>query len=511
METRAGSPCITIRADASTGIGTGHVMRCLTLAEELRQRGASVHFLCRAHPGHMGEVISARGFALTLLPPPVMSFDADDYATWLGAPAGEDARQTMEALQGMEVAWLIVDHYAIDQHWEQLLRPHTAKILVIDDLANRHHDCDLLLDQTYGRCEEQYGPLVSEHAVLLLGSQYALLRAEFARWRTYSLKRRTGEEFRHLLVTMGGVDAANHTSLVLTALRGCELPHDLKITVILGHGSPHVDEVRRHAASLPWQTEVRCGVGNMAELLAGSDLCIGAAGSTTWERCCLGVPSVVYGSAANQREILAQLGEHGAMLEMRSMDSLCTVLMEAVARRENLSLRAREVCDQLGVSRVADHLVPVPCERQDVVLRRVQWSDARQLYEWQIHPETRRHSRNSAPPTWQEHCEWLKDRLRNPSSFMYLIEQSGLPVGTVRIDLVDSGKDLYETSISLDPDHYGQGFAQQALVAINRAFAQLSLLAHIKPENAASVKLFSRCGYRQTDETHYLREARHDK
>ena len=179
--------------------------------------------------------------------------------------------------------------------------------MVIDDLADRQHDCDILLDQTYGRNAKDYQSLVPNSCLLLCGSEYALLRKEFAQWREYSLKRRSKGELKHLLINLGGVDKDNLTTQILKELSKSDLPRNCIITVVMGATSPWIDTVQQQATVMPWPTTVKVGVSNMAELMANSDLAIGAAGSTTWERCCLGLPSIVIFMAENQRKVIHNL------------------------------------------------------------------------------------------------------------------------------------------------------------------------------------------------------------
>lgn len=311
---------IAFRADASLQIGTGHVMRCLTLAEALKERGCESLFICRQHPGNIIETIRQRGFSVAELPyrgeEGQRGLGLEDslppHSGWLGCGWETDARQCSGILSGFKPDWLVVDHYALDFRWEKAARGYARRLLVIDDLADRVHSCDLLLDQNLGRKEEDYQDLVPGHSSLMIGPRYALLRPEFARLRDYSLKRRENPKLRKLLITMGGVDKDNVTGMVLEALKDCPLPEDCQIEVVMGATAPWIDQVGRLAWQMPWRTAVKVGVSNMAELMADSDLAIGAAGATTWERCCLGLPAFLLVLAENQQEIAYQLEHAGA-------------------------------------------------------------------------------------------------------------------------------------------------------------------------------------------------------
>ena len=231
--------------------------------------------------------------------------------------------------------------------------------MVIDDLADRPHACDLLLDQTFGRDAADYRPLVPADCRLLCGSQYALLRPEFAALRPYSLQRRARPALRELLITMGGVDKDNATSQVLQALRTCPLPAECRITVVMGATAPWLGEVRTQAQGMPWQTGVLAGVSDMAQLMADSDLAIGAAGATSWERCCLGVPTIMLVLADNQRKVAQGLEQSGGAklinLGQRAktqLGELLRPLIDDPAQLLNMSDCAASVVDGSGVDAV---------------------------------------------------------------------------------------------------------------------------------------------------------------
>jgi len=326
---------VVFRCDASIQIGTGHVMRCLTLADELTRQGAKCQFVCREHDGNLINFIIQKGYETHKLE----TIYQDDkrngneseftlfHSRWLGTSQELDAKQTIDIVSDIEPEWLIIDHYALNDYWEQKLRPHCDSILVIDDLADRKHNCEILLDQTFGRDKQDYQQLVPDHCKILCGTKYALLRPEFSKWRQYSLERRKNNTLEHILVNLGGVDKDNLTSKILDALKQAPLSKSCRITVVMGATSPWISTVIEKAEQLPWPTEVKTGVSNMAELMANSDLAIGAAGSTSWERCCLGLPSIQIVIAKNQSEIAHNLERVGAVKILNSIENLNTLLV----------------------------------------------------------------------------------------------------------------------------------------------------------------------------------------
>ncbi|MEI4233861.1 UDP-2,4-diacetamido-2,4,6-trideoxy-beta-L-altropyranose hydrolase, partial [Roseovarius sp. D22-M7] len=278
---------IALRADASVEIGTGHVMRCLTLARALRAAGAACRFVTRALPGHMANRIVAAGFDVALLPAPTgpaptVTDGPPAHAHWAGVAWTQDAAETRAALDTDPPDWLVMDHYAFDARWQAAARPAGTRLIVIDDLGDRSHVCDLLLDQNLGHAAADHDGLVPEGCKRLIGPRYALLRPEFAAARAGALSARAGRGLRHLLVTMGGVDRADATSAVLGALREAPLHEDLRINVIMGSSAPALDRVRAQAEDMPWPTQVAVDVSDMAAAMAAADFAIGAGGGTTW-------------------------------------------------------------------------------------------------------------------------------------------------------------------------------------------------------------------------------------
>ena len=321
---------VAFRTDASLEIGTGHVMRCLTFAEALRERGANCHFICREHPGNLVDLIRQRDFLVQTLPhDPNWHFgdDVPPHVAWLGADWQTDVKQTKVGAGGMAVDWLIVDHYGLDHCWESMMRSDCRRLMVIDDLADRPHDCDFLLNQNLGRSAQDYARLIKSDTIPLIGPEYALLRPEFAALRPQSLIRRAqNPQLKHLLVTMGGVDKDNVTGQVLDALKACTLPPDLHIVVVMGPNAPWLAQVQAQAAHLPWPTHVLAGVSNMAQIMTDSDLAIGAAGGTAWERCCLGLPSLVLVLAENQQVGALALQNSGAAVTLKSCLQITDIL-----------------------------------------------------------------------------------------------------------------------------------------------------------------------------------------
>lgn len=303
---------IVFRVDSSQQIGSGHVMRCLTLAERFRsKRKAEVIFLMRDLDGNLIDLVKKQEYKVNVLPRSAHDYDLSGYEAWLTVPQELDAEQSISCLSGMGIVdLLVVDSYAIDILWENKLRPYSKKIMAIDDLANRRHDCDILLDQNlYEDMDTRYKYLGPGNCKLYLGPKYALLRKEFYAAKK-SMKNRTGK-LNNILVFFGGVDATNETSKTLKALMMLN-NKELEINVVVGDANPHKEEVKQLCRySDKWH--YYCQVNNMAELMAEADLAIGAGGTATWERCFLGLPAIVIAVADNQIEGCEVLAKHNVI------------------------------------------------------------------------------------------------------------------------------------------------------------------------------------------------------
>jgi UDP-2,4-diacetamido-2,4,6-trideoxy-beta-L-altropyranose hydrolase len=301
---------IAFRTDSSQKIGSGHVMRCLTLAEELRELGATVVFLARVHFGNIIPQIKKRHFKVYLLrnPNTEQQQTQTEYEQWLGVEQEADANETIKIIKDKEIKWLIVDHYALDRSWEEKIRPYTKKLMVIDDLANRKHDCDLLLDQNHVKNKDtRYDGMLSDKCTSLLGTKYALLQPVYAQLHNKASHRK--QPLNNILIYFGGVDLYNLTGLTLIALQDVCTSFN-NIDVVISKQNPNCESIINQIENMT-NVHIYSDLPSLAHLMMKADFSIGAGGSTTWERFCLGLPTLVVTVADNQKEIndyLSQLG-----------------------------------------------------------------------------------------------------------------------------------------------------------------------------------------------------------
>ena len=349
---------VVFRADASLEMGTGHVMRCLSLAQVLKYNGANIEFICRKHNGNLIDKIHSNGFNVHELEV-LEKVEVDTrlaHSEWLGATQQQDADDCIKILKAKKNDWLIVDHYALDEQWQKRLKPYYEKLMVIDDLADRKHRCDVLLDQNFGRSPQDYKNLVPTSAKLLMGSEYALLRPEFEKYRQYSLNHRKDAKFKKLLINMGGTDPDNITGKVIERLQTAKLPKGVEITIVMGKMAPHLASVITRANKLPYRSEVKVDIDNMAELMANADIAIGASGATTWERCCLGLPTIQLVTAHNQEFIASKLNKINA-IKLVEIDDVVENLENFQYWMKSTGESASKVTNGSGIKSVLECLV----------------------------------------------------------------------------------------------------------------------------------------------------------
>lgn len=357
---------IAFRVDSSTLIGYGHVMRCLTLAHALAKFGWQISFISKTHMGNINHIITAHDYQLLEMAIDTQTVIQQDTSTWLASTQTQDAKQAINLLKEISpVDCLIVDHYAIDLQWQQLLRPYCKKLMVIDDLANRPFDCDLLLDQTLNRTAIAYHPLTPSHCQLLLGQSFMLLRDEFANNRSTAIKRRqvVSDKLKasNILISMGGSDPDNlsYTGLLALAKLRQVLP-EISASIVLSSQSKHLEQIKRYCQQHAW-CQLITDSNNMAELMLTADIAIGASGATAWERCCLGLPSLLTINADNQNLIANNLSEVGASINLgwhEDIDSevIYQALYQLVSDKQRYQAMVKACfasCDGQGAAKAA--------------------------------------------------------------------------------------------------------------------------------------------------------------
>ena len=472
-------------------------MRCVTLADALKRQGATIRFVSRNLPAHLDEILKTKGMDFVALPNDAIAELGEDLAhsQWLGTSQVQDACATVEALSDMQWNWIVVDHYALDARWEGALRGCAKKILVIDDIADRQHDCDVLLDQNfYADMHSRYDGKVPAHCVQLLGPRYALLRDEFRQLRA-RVQPRKGT-VKKILVFFGGVDADNYTGLALDALATLSIK-EIKIDVVIGAQHTYRQQIQQACDALGYACYVQ--TNRMAELMAEADMAIGAGGTATWERCCLGLPAICLCIAENQRKQIADAAEIGLLYSISSKDSVVDAirshtkaLLENPALLKFISRAEMNMVDGKGAARIVSAMGV-----SGVVIRCASEQDSKKLFYWRNHPAIRAVSRNDTPIAWEDHQRWFTSVMANSDRELLIGYIDDQPIGVVRFDKEGA---VAEISIYLVPDGGYTGQGRNLLLAAeqwlkNNCSDITSIRAGVLGENEASKNLFLGANY----------------
>jgi len=494
---------IAFRVDASRTIGFGHLSRCINLAEELRSRGCEILFVTCDDDSKSYKALENRLFQTVLLPAlETVEKSSDELPGRSTRSEVDDANETIQALEGFKPTWLVIDSYELGKTFETKLRPHTEKIAVIDDLPTREHECNLFIDQNYtDRTVESIGARLNRCDQILIGPRFALLDTKIREARKALSDK--GAKNKRIFVFCGGADPKNLTQKVVDALRGDEFS-SIVIDVVIGAQNKlfEVDTAATDLANFNFQP----ASDDYLNMLQRADLAIGAGGTSTWERMCLGVPSIVVSIASNQEPACNKLGAENLISYLGdehqvSPEKIAEAVRGLVNSRtelESRSERARLLVDGRGSKRVAEAM----CAASDSELRirRANKSDCEDYFNWVNDPEVRAQSFNSEMITWAEHKIWFTEKMNSGSTEMYVLEANGLPVGQVRFEVSD-----HEAEISYSLDSIVRGRAWAALL-IEMAMDQfqsrnaLPIRAKVKHDNRRSIAVFEKLGFSKTAE-----------
>jgi len=474
---------IVFRADASPEIGAGHVMRCLALANILSGFDCKSVFAVSPETPATVPALGRAGHEIQIV-------DA----------TAENLVETLTRRFAEPVDWLVIDHYGIDAGFERVFRKLARNIMVIDDLADRPHDCDVLLDQGPGRNAGDYADLVPAHATVLAGPNYALLDPAYGDFRDRNLPDASNGRAA-IFVSFGATDPRNITDRGLDALAGSAVSGP--VNVVLGPAAPYREEVSARLKS--WRTEATLHIdtAEIIPLLADSLLAVGAGGVSALERCCCGVPSVIAVTADNQRPAAAGIRAAGAaeLVDLDNVTEASAIIADFAAQPDTLARIAaagKLLCDGRGGRRIAMTLVPERLPNGvPVRLRPAAEDDEHAILEWQRLPGSRRFARNPEVPDAATHAAWMKATLNDPEVLLNIIECESRAVGVLRLDRrPDRGcLPAFEVSILIDPDQHRAGIGKAGLVLARRLVPGVVILAAIHRDNAPSLSLFRGAGY----------------
>lgn len=514
---------VIIRADASLLIGKGHIMRCLTLADKIKahQCDAEITFMTTPHFGHLDTLIVEKGYNVISLPSPATKLEKNNTSSWLGCTQEEDASACLSNIK-TPYDILIVDHYAIDIVWHKLMRNCCEKIMVIDDLANRHYDCDILLDQTLSRNPIDYKSLTPITCLTITGSKYTLLRPEFATTRSKAKQKRKQLKYLpsnfHVLISLGGFDEDNISQMFINALKSLHIEGaTFTATLVLSSQSEHLVSIKHAINALPWLT-LNLDCSTMSAQMLKADIAIGASGATAWERCCLGLPTLSIETASNQQLVSASLAQRGAIINIgdsqfitqdKIINALNNLISSDSTEIENLTLYERLVknsfdcCDGKGTERLYKTIMQKLAlkSHNGLTLKRADKDDVDIIFKWQSNAEIRKFSRNNKPIEYQEHCHWFSNAISSSNRTIYLIHYESRISGMLRLDDIDDTS--CEVSILIDPQEQGKGIALKALNTLTHLGIHRVIHAYVHEDNVSSHKLFTKSNFSKISATKY--------
>ncbi len=483
------------------------MMRCLALANMLKNNNINVEFICREHKGNLIDKIRLSGFyvhELDLLEG-VEYYGKLSHSYMLGATQKQDANNCINILKSQENDWIVVDHYALDENWHYKLRPYCKRIMVIDDLADRKYQCDILLDQTFGRQKIDYLPLVPSGCELLLGSKYALLRSEFIQWRGYSLRRRFRPQFKRLLINMGGVDINNITGKVVKELQTCILPREVHIIIVMRGKSPHLENVQDIANSLPYEVEIKTDVCNMAEIMANADIAIGASGSSTWERCCMGLPTIQIIIAKNQIFLAKMLESYGLVKLATEINEINSLLSESSRWMGKISRKSSKICSGTGVFKVYNKMSNYKIRLDkfgEVELRNyvnLSVEELALILNMRNHVQVKKWMKSQGDISKKEHIEFISN-LENETSMLYfLVKHKNNIIGSINFSQISINNSV-EFGIYTNPFARFKGMGSVLeLTASQYAFVELGVKEinlKVLSKNERAINFYKKCGYK---------------
>lgn len=469
---------VAFRVKANSETGLGHLMRCLCLADYLK-RFAHCEFVISSESQVVIEDIETRGYG-------VLRIESTNDAIL-------DAKLTCKALPHFELghSYLIVDCYDFDYKWEAYCSENSpAKLIIIDDLNNRVHSCDYLIDSSLGRNNESYqDSLVREKK--LLGIKYLVLKRQYIDRRSSSiLRRKKTKKIKNILVSMGATDPKNYTARVLDKISQTHFKG--QVTVVTTRHNPHL----KHLKNMKYEdVNVFVDHPKIEELATQADLCIGALGTSLMERACIGLPSICVKTAENQN-YNALVAEEYKVAWVSEVYKIDQPIDEFISMKPEDRLKITEhlmsIIDGLGYLRVLRECFNI---HPVVELRDLEIDDSRLLFQWQNETGARQYSRNINPPSWEEHVNWLQNSLSDSDRRLWIILMDSIPVGYTRLD---SKNDTEEVSILVSTHYQGLGIGKLALEAI-KSKSRKTIEAYVKEENTPSVKLFSSAGFKKIE------------
>ena len=488
---------IAIRVDGNAETGVGHILRCITLASKLVNYNIKCTFFVRNISKSLFEIIDKK-FEVILLDRIDNIFAAtDEYSRWLGVNQRFDAEEFIALARPENFDGVVVDHYGLGFEWERAVQINFRFVLVLDDLANREHSCNLLVDQSIGRKVSCYSSLVPQICTLLVGPKYALLRDEFSADLSGSKKQ------YDILINFGGADKDNYTEHVLNMLAMSANMYKHSIKIIIGSDYPYTLGLEGRVDKLGLQFKLVENPNNVAREILECRIAIGAGGVSLLERSALGVPSIVYAIADNQKHICAEYERQGLGAEIRKGSNdehvQLAFMIDTMLDPQMLSNRSHLNSDFAGASgtdRVVARLL-----KEFELLTQVEATieDTKFVYDCRYEKTDTSLYVNSSVPSYQCHMNWFAKNLVQKDC-VHIIFKCGLEkIGYISLD---REKNYYDVSIYVHTKYRSRGFAEIMLSKILDRVGTQKLQASVHVKNEASMRVFLNCAFNVISKEH---------
>lgn len=496
-------PVAVFRVDASRELGMGHLERCLTLARAMKAVGIDVHFISSDCGFQYYKKIRNQSFKLSILKSNINNFGLFD--------SEDDANQTLEILKNIPAKILVVDHYGIGKSWEEKIRNNVCYLIVIDDLANRTHYCDALIDQNVGKKNRDYEKLVNSKAKLFIGPEYALLRNEFIDHRRKLSEAAGGvtlfdsEDELKILISMGGVDSNNITGRIVAILSTMTIEEKVSFSVLIGQNFPYESDLVRQLRNFPHQITIYKEVDQIADFVHDHCMAIGSGGISALERCSLGIPSILVVLAENQVRGVMAMESIGAAIAICQLECLDLDLPQAIVKmlnrktRESLREKSMSLVDCYGINRVMDLFWTDSAG--SIIAKQFTVDDIDMVYDWSNDPLVRQNSFSQEFISYEEHKNWILKYLKadNNQHRLFILYNNNNAVGLVRLDFCSAFEE-WRISYLVAAEFRGKGLSKDILKSALLKFTIdrpdiTNLYAEVKYGNKASQKTFSRIGF----------------
>ncbi|NQT69557.1 MAG: UDP-2,4-diacetamido-2,4,6-trideoxy-beta-L-altropyranose hydrolase [Desulfobacteraceae bacterium] len=483
---------IVFRADADTSMGTGHLMRCLALAQAWQDTGGQATFLTVSNSLMLNGRLQSEGMVVKHLKTPLAGY--------------EDALQTAALAKEINASWIVLDGYQFDGVYQKTLKDKGVSLLFIDDFGHAgHYSADIVLNQGIHAATNLY-PHKEPYTQLLLGLRYALLRREFLSYQGW--KRENPDVARKILVTLGGGDPDNVTKKVVRAIQQLEA-ENLEVFVVVGSNNPHYEELESIAGPSPFYISLLQNVTDMPALMAWADMAVSAGGGTCLEMAYMGLPNIVMVLAENQQGNAESLGSSGISInsgwhnevdELGLAKTLSMLISNQMLRKE-MSAKAQELVDGTGTSHISsliDKLSRQCRVTDDIRVRRACIQDGELLWKWANDSSVRANAFHADKIPLKEHLRWYQNKLNSPDTLIWILELGSQPVAQIRYDRVEPA--TAEIDISVTADCRGMGLGIKALVLTADISGRELGVKHIKgivfASNKASSRAFTKAGFK---------------